>query len=72
MSGIPERLKSTYDRVAESANPSCRSLPASSSMWMRVRPISRTPSPSTSMPTLPCSASGSSYWLIWYPFGRSG
>ena len=60
MSGIPERLKSTYDWVAESANPSCRSFPASSSMWMRVSPTRLTPAPA-SISSQPPVISGRSY-----------
>ena len=40
-------------------------------MWIRVIPI-RFPAPSTSMSMWPPSAIGSSYWEIWYAFGRSG
>ena len=38
MRGTPLRLKSTPLFSADQANPSCSSLPASSSMWMRVMP----------------------------------
>ena len=51
-------------RRSESANPSWRDLPASSSMWTRVICTRRGPfGPANS--TTPSLASGCSYWEIW-------
>ncbi len=51
-------------RSAESAKPSCRLLPASSSMCRRVMPMRRGDPPPVSS-IQPCSASGLSYCEIW-------
>ena len=68
-SGTPARLRSTPEEP--SAETSCRFLPASSSMWIRVSRTVRS-FPSSANVTPPPSQTGSSYCEIWYPFGRSG
>jgi hypothetical protein len=64
MSGTPLRLKSRCVQRADSGSPSCSDLPASSSMWMRVRPT-RTSRPFEENATSPPVASGRSYCEIW-------
>ncbi len=65
-SGVPPRLKSTTEASEpwmRPLAPTCVSFAASSSRctrWMRTSP------------SRPPEQSGSSNWLIWYPFGRSG
>jgi hypothetical protein len=67
-SGVPARFRST---PLMPWNWSWRSLPASSSRCARV---SRTvfSTPPTTIGTVPPETTGIAYWLIWYPFGRSG
>ena len=72
-SGEPARLRSmsVWSLGAPPGN-SCRSLPASSSRCARLTLMVVVVLCSFLNVTLPFSQSGASYWLIWYPFGRSG
>ena len=73
-SGVPPRLKSTSVAVAPWMRPdaaTCTFFAASSSRCARVIPITTSPS-AVGTASLPPAQSGSSYWLIWYAFGRSG
>ena len=74
-SGVPARLKSTSVRSAPAirpwAPPMCTFLAASSSRCARTIPIGTSPS-AVGSENAPSTQSGSSYWEIWYPLGRSG
>jgi hypothetical protein len=73
-SGLPPRLKSTSVAVAPWMRPeaaTCTFFAASSSRCARTMPIVTSPS-AVGTTSLPFEQRGSSYWLIWYPFGRSG
>jgi hypothetical protein len=73
-SGVPPRLKSTSVAVAPWMRPDSATwtfFAASSSRCARVIPIVTSPF-SVGTVSVPRAHSGSSYWLIWYAFGRSG
>ena len=74
-SGVPPRLKSTFECAAPPIRPPWPPtwivFAASSSRCARTIPTRASPSgPGTR--NSPSRHSGWSYWLIWYPFGRSG
>ena len=71
-SGVPARLRSSSDPSAfPPPGSSWPSLPVSSSKWARRIRMVRGPD-SVSISIEPPTQRGRSYWLIWYPFGRSG
>ena len=69
-SGLPERLKSTSEWSAK-----CVDLAASSSKcawWIPMRFFCKLSLGPKVISTYPAPLIGSSYWVIWYPFGKSG
>jgi hypothetical protein len=73
ISGAPDRLKSTRVARRPSAPTTSpwTSLAVSSSRCARVMFTTNGPS-DVSIDSRPRAARGIAYWLIWYPFGRSG
>ena len=71
INGAPDRLKSTRLTFEPSGPVAWMSFAVSSSRCARVMPTVNGPSLVETVND-PRDASGRSYWLIWYPLGRSG